>query len=194
MSAVSSKSTLVLVGLFLLAGCGESYTSPNVKLPTDAAEPKAEPDVAASVNLSILSYDGLQELIAAKRGKVVVLDPWSTSRPPCLKDFHHLVEIHKQYGPATVACISLSFDYEGFGKPEDVREKVLAFLRTQGATFDNVLSSEESDVLYRKLKLNSVPAVFVYDRSGQLRQRFDNEGAYEKVRAVVAELVKQASP
>ena len=44
------------------------------------------------------------------------------------------------------------------------------------------MSNEESDVLYRKFKLNAVPAVFVYDRYGKLRERFESEGAYEKVR------------
>ncbi len=143
------------------------------------------------VKLDVLNYDEIQQRIAEQRGKVVVMDAWSTSCPPCMKDFHNLVELHKQYGPAELACISLSFDYEGLGKPEDVSEGVLTFLRSQGATFDNLMSNEESDVLYRKFDLNAVPAVFVYDRSGKLRQRFESEGAYEQVRALVADLVKE---
>jgi hypothetical protein len=111
-----------------------------------------------------------------------------------MKDFHNLVELDAEYGPDDLACISLSFDYEGIGKPEDVRERVLGFLRSQRATFDNVMSSEESDALYRKFKLNAVPAVFVYDRSGKLRARFESEGAYAKVRPLVAELVKESPP
>jgi hypothetical protein len=115
-----------------------------------------------------------------------------------LKEFPHLVELHKKLGPDRVACVSLSFDYEGIGKPEEQREPVLAFLQKQGATFDNVLATEESDALYRKFKLTAVPAVFVFDREGKLVKRFDNEQAatpaeaftYEQVGQLVDELLK----
>jgi thiol-disulfide isomerase/thioredoxin len=189
----------------LIAGCSgnSSAETSQTKAPAPAsaanqlASAAADaPAAADNVPLSILSFDEIQELIAGKRGKVVVMDAWSTSCPPCLKDFHNLVELHKQYPASDLACVSLSFDFEGGvgSKPEDVREPVLAFLRSQGATFDNVVSNEESDVLYRKFKLNAVPAIFVYDRQGKLRERFEKEGAYEKVRALVAELVKEPAP
>jgi hypothetical protein len=157
----------------------------------DGPDAGAPAPSAADVELTTLTFDEIQAHVAGKRGKVVVMDAWSTACPPCLADFHNLVELHRQYRPEDLAAISLSFDYEGIGKPEDVREGVLKFLRSQGATFDNLMSSEDSDTLYRKFKLNAVPAIFVYDRAGQLRQRFENEGAYDEVRKLVAELVRQ---
>jgi thiol-disulfide isomerase/thioredoxin len=151
------------------------------------------------VPLTIVDFEGIQRHIADQRGKVVVMDAWSTSCTPCLKEFHNLVELHHKYPADQLTCMSLSFDYEGLGKPEEQREGVLKFLRQQGATFDNLLSSEESDALYRKLQLASVPAVFVYDRSGKLRKRFDNEKAhspeeaftYAQVGQLVAELLQE---
>ncbi len=187
----SLDSSFLILSLLLAAGCGASVP-PETSSSGETSEPAAQQAAdTADVQLDTLSFDEIQERIASKKGKVVVLDAWSTSCPPCMKDFYNLVELHKQYGPEELACISLSFDYEGLGKPEEVREPVLTFLRSQGATFDNLMSSEESDVLYRKFKLNAVPAVFVYDRSGKLRERFESEGAYEKVRELVAELVKE---
>jgi thiol-disulfide isomerase/thioredoxin len=192
-----------VVCLLLLPGCGSSAPSESdqssptaTEATTDAPpeKPAAEESGAVDVQLDTLSFDEIQQRVAAKRGKVVVMDAWSTACPPCLKDFHNLVELHKEYGPDDLAAISLSFDYEGLGKPEDVREPVLKFLHSQGATFDNLMSNEESDVLYKKFKLNAVPAIFVYDRSGQLRERFENEGAYDDVRKLVAELVKEPAP
>ena len=187
---------LLSLSSLLFLGCGTSSPPESAdaskSTTSESAAPAAEQAVyTAGVQLDTLNYDEIQERIASKKGKVVVLDAWSTSCPPCMKDFHNLVELHKEYGPDELACISLSFDYEGLGKPEEVREPVLTFLRSQGATFDNLMSSEESDVLYRKFKLNAVPAVFVYDRSGTLRERFESEGAYEKVRELVAELVRE---
>jgi hypothetical protein len=116
-----------------------------------------------------------------------------------LKEFHHLVDLHEKYGADKVQCMSLSFDYEGLGKPEEQQDRVLTFLRSQGATFENLMSSEESDTLYRKFQLAAVPAVFVYDRAGNLRKRFDNQKAkskseqfsYEQVGALVNELLAE---
>jgi thiol-disulfide isomerase/thioredoxin len=147
--------------------------------------------------LAIVDYQQIMEQIAAKRGKVVVMDAWSTSCPPCMEEFHNLVEIHKQYGPEKVACVSLSFDYEGIDEPKDQAPRVMEFLQQQGATFDNLMSTEESDALYKKFNLAAVPAVFVYDQEGKLRKRFDNEQAknkeehftYDDVKKLVAELV-----
>ena len=188
---MEKKSAVIVLACVFLAGCGSSSTSDTTAAvtSTDTTETKTD-----DVKLSILSFDEIQELLASKRGKVVVMDAWSTACPPCMKDFHNLVELSQQYPSDELACISLSFDFEGIGKPEDVQAPVLKFLQSQGATFDNVMSNEESDVLYRKFKLNSVPSVFVYDRAGKLRERFENEGAYEKVRALVAELVKENPP
>jgi thiol-disulfide isomerase/thioredoxin len=186
-----------LCWLLLLCGCGATATS---DAPTASPQP-AGAAPAGDVRLSIVSFDGIQETIARHKGKVVVMDAWSTSCPPCLKEFHNLVELHKQYGPEKVACISLSFDYEGLDTPEEVSPRVLKFLRSQGATFENLLSNEESDVLYRKFRLAAVPAVFVYDRRGELRKRFDNEKAkskeeaftYEQIKALVAELLEETT-
>jgi thiol-disulfide isomerase/thioredoxin len=175
-------------------GCGTTTKQETAAPTEDAATATSATPAPANVELAILSFDEIQQRIADKRGKVVVVDAWSTSCPPCMKDFHNLVELHKQYKPEDVACISLSFDYEGIGKPEEASGPVLTFLSEQGATFDNLMSNEESDVLYRKFQLNAVPAVFVYDREGKLRERFESEGAYEKVRALVAELVEEPTP
>lgn len=175
----------------LISGCNAPGAStPPSANSTDASQASATGE-AAEVSLEILSFDEIQKRLADKQGRVVVMDAWSTSCPPCMKDFHNLVELHKAYPAEDVACVSMSFDYEGLGSPEESQPPVLEFLKSQGATFDNFMSNEESDVLYQKFDLNSVPAVFVYDRAGKLRERFESEGAYEKVRALVAELVKE---
>ena len=145
---------------------------------------------------SSIHWDQTQKLVVSHKGKIVVMDVWSTSCEPCVKEFPNLVKLHKTHGAKNVACVSLSCDYVGIKSkpPEFYRERVMKFLTEQGATFDNLMSSEESDVLYRKFKLNAVPAVFVYGRDGELRERFDNEGAYAKALPLVEQLVNDAAP
>jgi thioredoxin-related protein len=91
----------------------------------------------------------------------------------------------------------VSFDYDGLGRPEDMQGKVLDFLVKHQATFDNVLSTLESDQLLKKFKIYSLPAVLVYDRAGKLVKQFDTssgaEFTYVDVEAFVASLLESYS-
>jgi thiol-disulfide isomerase/thioredoxin len=170
-----------------MIGCNRWETPPKQPTPktaekTAVQDSTSSPTAPGPVELKILDFTGLQRLIASHRGQVVVVDAWSTSCPPCVRDFPHLVALNHKYAAEGLACVSLSFDYEGTGKPQDVTPPVLDFLRKQGAAFDNVLSSEKPDDMYTKLDFASVPEVFIYDRQGKLRERMQESavGAKEK--------------
>jgi len=168
----------------------------------DKTTEKKKNDSAESdeVSLKIADWDETLEIIASHKGQIVVLDAWSTSCVPCMKEFPNLVKLHKKYGGKDVVCMSLACDYVGIKNkpPEFYRERVLKFLTRQGATFENLLSSVPSDELFdQKMKLSSIPAVYVYGRDGKLVKRFDNEKAtteednftYADVTKLVEELV-----
>jgi thiol-disulfide isomerase/thioredoxin len=153
------------------------------------------------VSLETASWEDTLKLVAAHKGKkIVVLDAWSTSCQPCMKEFPNLVKLHQKYGDKRVACMSLSCDYQGIKTkpPEFYRQRVTAFLEKQGATFQNLLASEPAEDLYEKMELASIPAVFVFGLDGKLVKRFDNEQAkteednftYEDVNKLVEELLK----
>ena len=153
-------------------------------------------DRAAPLAVRLVDHDGLMKTVAGHRGRVVVLDCWSTSCPPCVRDFPGLVTLARRY--PDVACLSLSFDYEGIGTPEEALPRVREFLTAVGAgAIDNMLGREESDALSRALGLAGVPAVFVWGRDGTLARRFDEDDAtrrlgrpftYADVEATVREL------
>jgi thiol-disulfide isomerase/thioredoxin len=197
LAVVLSLLALPAVGCQRSGGVAEARVTSAGKAAAIDAPKSPENDVA----VQLLDYAGIEGLIAGHRGKVVVMDCWSTSCPPCIRDFPELVALQARYGREQLACISLSFDYEGIGEPAEKLPRVQTFLEQQDARFDNVLSSEESDVLYRKFHLASIPAVFVYDKAGVLRHRFDDQKAqseaehftYQDVDRLVAELVAEES-
>lgn len=150
----------------------------------------------APVAIRLVDHDGLMAAVAAHRGRVVVLDCWSTSCPPCVREFPGLVALARNH--PDVACLSLSLDYEGIGTPEEALPRVREFLERVGAgSVENLLGREEADVLYRKLGLASVPAVWVWGPDGNLARRFDDDAAvalgrpftYTDVEAEVRKLV-----
>ncbi len=141
-------------------------------------ELNAADDKPADIKLHIFSWEETQKLIASKKGKIVVIDAWSTSCVPCIKEFPNLVALHKSQA-ADVACVSLNLDYIGLKAkpPEFYRDRVTKFLTKHEATFDNVLCSEEIESVCEKLGVPSIPAVLVYDRAGKLVKTFDNSEA-----------------
>jgi thiol-disulfide isomerase/thioredoxin len=129
------------------------------------------------VAITTVDHAGLMREVARHRGKVVVLDCWSTSCPPCVKEFPGLVRLAATH-PDEVVCLSLAVDYEGIGTPEEVLPAVRGFLEGVGAGgVINMVSTEESDAIYRKLDLASVPAVYVWRPDGSLAVRFDDDHA-----------------
>lgn len=132
--------------------------------------------------LRLVDLAGLEAEIAKHAGKVVIVDCWSTSCPPCVKEFPRLIELQKLHGDK-VACISISFDYEGIDAAEDLVPPVEKFLDSVGAEgIVNLLCTEEADEVYRKLDLVSVPAVYVYAGDGSLARRFDEDDATKRLK------------
>ena len=171
----------------------------------DSPQPTTDPvsDEGASaekVQLTIATFDELQVSIKASKGKIVVVDYWSTSCPPCMTEFPGLVAIHNELPHYQVRCVSASLDYEGLADfpIEEARKSALDFLEQQKATFDNFILSEDSlTVMDDKLKIASIPAVFVFGIDGKLARMFDESSGesftYENdVTPFVNELVSQS--
>jgi thiol-disulfide isomerase/thioredoxin len=151
-----------------------------------------------AVTVTLVDHEGLMREVARHRGKVVVLDCWSTSCPPCVEEFPGLVRLAAAH-PDDVVCLSLALDYEGVGTPEEALPPVREFLGRVGAgNVTNMLATEESDLMYRKLGLASVPAVSVWRADGSLAVRYDDDHAtrtlgrpftYDDVAATVSALL-----
>lgn len=216
---------LALVGISLwLMGCDSpapvatNAPTPEPPVPTTPASPasepaatpaadaagatdsQAEPAAAAKeeVPLEVASWEETQALIAKQKGKVVVIDLWSTWCEPCVKEFPHLVALQHKY-PDDVVCISLNCNYIGTGNPEDEKPDVLKFLTQKKANIRNLISSDADEDLYKKVGIASIPVAQVYGRDGKLAKQFDNEKeeygkegfTYEQhIEPFVADLVK----
>ena len=172
-------ASLLLAGNTGCTGSADSSgdgATPQAKPTTtpDAPDTQQTPD---SVSLEIKSWKETQALIAAQKGKVVVVDLWSTSCVPCMKEFPNLVALHKKYPADKITCISVSCDYEGLEDepPESKKPSVIKFLNSTKATCTNLLLSDADIDVYESIGLAAIPAVYVYDTQGNLAKRFDND-------------------
>ena len=50
----------------------------------------------AKIAATPVKYEGLKQEVLKQRGKVVVVDFWSTNCPPCMKAFPDFIEMQKK--------------------------------------------------------------------------------------------------
>ena len=144
------------------------------------------------VDLQPMNLAGFGRFIARQRGKVVVVDVWATYCPPCMRDFHHLVALHREEDSQKVVCMSLNIDNQGLAPVDRLVPRVLKFLEKQKATFDNILMTDDADQVYRTLGLVGIPAVLVYDQQGRLVETVIPQGEqspYVRVEQLVRQLI-----
>jgi len=168
------------VAAMILSGCGGSGQGDAPGAGGMAPAP-GDRAVAAAVEVRLVDHAGLMREVERHRGKVVVLDCWSTSCPPCVAEFPGLVTLAARHGDA-VACLSLALEYDGVGEATDFVPPVRRFLEQVGAgRITNFVASEPADDLYAKLDLASVPAVCVWKPDGSLAVRFDDDMAFREL-------------
>ncbi len=113
----------------------------------------------------------------------MVVDAWSTSCLPCMKEFPHLVELAKRW-PEDVVCISVNLDFAGLPNttPETCVPAVTKFLSGKAADASNLvhlLSTDTDEQMFARFEIESIPSIFVYDRAGKLVSKLtvDTAGA-----------------
>lgn len=178
---------LLALGCCLVCGCSQSPSPPSAAsngpngAETAGSESAAEPNATGSgeepgtaettaapetVELQLMEWPGVEELIASHQGDIVVVDLWATYCDPCRREFPGLVALSQAH-PEDVTCISVSLD------EVDDQEQALDFLREHHATFENVLCTTDWDTLYDEiLKVGAIPVIYVYGRDGEMLKRF----------------------
>lgn len=166
---------ILIISLLPIAAIGCRPSSTVVETQVPAAIPANDQPVP-EVQLKYANWEETEELVAAHRGKVVVLDVWSSWCVPCLKEFPNLVKLHQQQTDRVI-CMSLNCNYVGIvdQPPDEARTAVESFLRKQGAIFENVICTDTDEQLFMKLDAASIPIVRVYDKQGKLAKQFVND-------------------
>lgn len=144
----------------------------NISTPANAPAASANAQASNPVKVELASFEELKSQIASFKDRVVVVDAWSTSCVPCMKEFPHLVALARRW-PEDVVCVSINLNYSGLANkaPESYVPEVTKFLQSKTADAANMLnlvSTVPDEQMYGLLEIESIPAIFVYDRQGTL--------------------------
>jgi peroxiredoxin len=115
------------------------------------------------------------------RGKVVLVDFWSTNCAPCVKEIPAIKNVYTQYHPQGFEIIGISLDVD--------LEKLTAFVRENDMQWPIVCSGKSLlDETVQLYKVNAQPSLWLVDREGILRY-FDvrGESLEEAVRGLLLE-------
>jgi len=190
------KNRAILPAMSLLLCCGmlPSAVGAGFFVPQEKTAPE-------NVKLTPAQWKDVKAFVAQQKGKVVVVDVWSTSCLPCMREFPNLLKLKQKYGDKLV-CVSLNVDYAGIKtKPPSYYEpKVRKFLSRNPGDCKHFMCTVDAFDVFEELKVNSIPVAFVYGKDGKLAKRFDDKllepgeedaFTYEKdINPFVAELLK----
>jgi peroxiredoxin len=117
--------------------------------------------------------------LEALRGKVVVLDFWSSSCPPCLRQIPDLEALSARIGGDDLVVVGINAE----GAPlEAVRE----FARTRRIGYPLVVDPGPVSRAYRVERL---PTLYVIDRAGDIRWSHEGYAPARDLTRVVRELL-----
>jgi thiol-disulfide isomerase/thioredoxin len=160
----------------VLFGCGEDVVAPD-----PIGEAKVTEQVVEIPLTTMGTWTDIESLIKGNRGKIVVVDIWSTYCAPCMKEFPRLLALQKQHGDKLL-CVSFNINYAGLPNQsvETDLPYIHKFLAKQVFQVTNIVSTETDEQVYSQLGIYTIPAILVFDKTGQLIETVMEESAYEQ--------------
>lgn len=159
MSRSQTLAAAALCGL-LSAGCGNTTANGNAPA-TPTADSDSDSAGQAAPNFSLDTINGEQVNLADYKGKVVLIDFWSTTCKPCLQEMPELVEIYKARKSKGFEVLAIATD------PPETVANVRPVAKNHGMIFP-VLLDEESEVMDLYNPKGTLPFTLVVNRAGNI--------------------------
>jgi len=138
----------------------------------------AKPAVSAPDSVSPADAPAVLAAVRAPGAKAVVLNVWATWCEPCREEFPDLVRLGHEYESKGVRLVLVSGDFDS-QKPA-----VTKFLADQGVDFATYIKSGDDMQFINGLNpkwTGALPATFVYDGHGRLRDFWEGKASYAKM-------------
>ncbi|MDD5563705.1 MAG: TlpA disulfide reductase family protein [Thermoanaerobaculaceae bacterium] len=143
--------------------------------------PASRRPVAQPAVVRVTAQD-LRRIVRAAAGQVVLINVWATWCEPCRQEFPDLLELRRALARRGFDLVLVSADFD------NQLPQVRSFLARQGVDFTTYLKAEGDAAFIDGLDhawSGSLPATFVYDRSGTLRDFWEGRATYDGLLAKV---------
>ncbi len=123
------------------------------------------------------------EAARAPGAKAALINVWATWCQPCVEEFPDLVKLRTAYAGRGLRLVLVSADFD------DQQERVLAFLRRQGAHFPSFLKAQKDEEFIDGLDprwSGALPVSFVVDGAGRIVDFWEGRKDYAALEAKIA--------
>jgi len=165
---------IVLLSLLMAACNSNEPTNTNTPVisnpPTGTTYPMPPTRTTSLANMGWQTQEGKRSIFSEYKGKVLILDLYATWCVPCRDSVPHLIGLQKKFEDQGLAVVGLNV-----GGPGDEQE-VPAFAKEFGIQY--TLAKPDDDLVsFLMSDSDAIPQTFVFDRQGQLVQRFVGFGS-----------------
>jgi thiol-disulfide isomerase/thioredoxin len=157
--------------LALLAGCGE--TKP---IPVD------------QVQVAPVNAEDVLRVVRAPGARVVLVNMWATWCGPCQEEFPDLLKLARRYQSKGLRVVLVSND-----DATDLAA-VKKFLADNGVDFPAYLKAQKDNEFVNGIDPQwdgALPATFIYDGAGKLKDYWQGESSYSQFEQKVKEVLNQ---
>jgi thiol-disulfide isomerase/thioredoxin len=131
-----------------------------------------------SPRLATVSPEAWNRELAARRGSVVVVPVWASWCRTCIEMLAPMAGISERYAEKGVLLVSLCLDDYTRAEDIDAAEKIVV---AREVNFPHFLPKQDIAESLDALTLGDLPAVLVYDRTGELRYRFEGDRSSNEI-------------
>ncbi len=130
-------------------------------------------------DFSLTTLDGEELRLSDLRGKLVMIDFWSSWCPPCREEAPALAQTYKDYQNRDVEFIGIAI--------WDSKDEVEKFVRRYGVTYTNGL--DEKGIIAIDYGVKGIPEKFFVDRDGNLIRKFIGPMGAQDLKTILDELL-----
>jgi cytochrome c biogenesis protein CcmG/thiol:disulfide interchange protein DsbE len=163
---------LILVLMFIVAGCKKKEPEPPQQAGIEAGEKPTKPsgDEApvspggkSAPSFTLQDLNGKQVSLSDFKAKVVILDFWATWCGPCVIEIPHFVELYEQYKDQGFAMVGISVDRKGISV-------VKSFAQKHQVNYPILMTDGQVEKAYGDI--TGIPTTFVIDSAGKIRRKY----------------------
>lgn len=172
---------VLILGLLLLRRSKDRHLSRDIaRQKINAQNFPEQQNRANAPDFTVPRLGGGNFTLSSLKGKVIILNFWSTGCPPCRQEIPDFIELYKKYKDNGLEIVGACLDSEARAKP---------FAKAVGINYILVLAGREIVRQYGGIRY--IPTTFIIDRRGNLAKKHIGYTSRETFEKEIKELLSE---